>query len=157
MKSTLVFPLETLLLGNGFAPLCPFVLDPSLRAFPTWAWPTPTPPLPSWAPSQEAPVRSSLHNRARVCFLLKRETRGGGDRQEAAITGSTMGSCQGGPCQLELLQGAGGGRGRRGAGRPRGSGQVGSSPHCPIGHSLDRKSTRLNSSHEIPSRMPSSA
>lgn len=44
MKSTLVFPLETLPLGKGFTPLWPFVRDLSLQAFPTWAWPTPTPP-----------------------------------------------------------------------------------------------------------------
>lgn len=79
-------------------------------------------------------MRSSLHNR--VCFLLKRETRGGGERQEAAITGPTMGRSQGGLHQLKLLQGAGGGRGCRGPGRPPGSGQVGSGAHCLLMHSF---------------------
>lgn len=64
-------------------------------------------------------MRSSLcqqewHNRARVCFLLKRETRGGGERQEAAIIGSTMGRCQGGLCQLEPQQELGEGEGAGG-------------------------------------------
>lgn len=80
-------------------------------------------------------MRSSLcqqerHNRAGVCFLLKRGTRGGGERQEPAIIGSTMGRCQGGLLQLELRQGVGGGGGHRGPARPAGSGQVGSSTYC---------------------------
>ena len=59
------------------------------------------------------------------------------------------------PQPFELVPGPGLEDGRKRLGE-RFSGSLGQGPRLPP-EDLDRKSTRLNSSHEIPSRMPSSA